>query len=246
MATFLYVFAHPDDESFGPGPGIASQRSEGHEVHLLTMTHGEATSFRNRLGYSKPEMARMRYRQMQQVAATLDLTSLKVQTHPDNRLSEVNPLVLEDEILDRMQAVRPDVVVTFPLHGLSGHPDHIVTHWAVKRVVSALRADGSDYPSRLAFFTFSPPSDGQTYPDDVQPSPLEEIDCEYPVDESDLAKGQKALDHYVTYHRDHHSPLKILGDRVPFEIYGESHDPPLSSLVESLPRHAESKSLQRG
>ncbi|MEM8600085.1 MAG: PIG-L family deacetylase, partial [Bacteroidota bacterium] len=36
--TLLYVFPHPDDESFCPGPAMARQAREGHAVHLLTLT----------------------------------------------------------------------------------------------------------------------------------------------------------------------------------------------------------------
>jgi len=32
----LYVFPHPDDESFGPARAIAAQVRAGHEVFLLT------------------------------------------------------------------------------------------------------------------------------------------------------------------------------------------------------------------
>lgn len=234
MATLLYIFPHPDDESFGPGPGIARQRREGHDVHLLTLTRGEATSYRERFGYSKPEMARMRYRQMQQVTATLNLSSLTVLEYPDGRLSEVNPLVLEDEIVERIRTVAPDVLVTFPHHGISGHPDHIVTHCTVKRVFCALTAESGSSPNRLAFFTLPPSPKEQTYPDDLQPSPADRIDCVYSVLESDLAQGRKALDHYITYHPDLHRPLRFLGDEIPYEVFGETHDPPLSSLLESL------------
>ena len=44
--TLLYVFPHPDDESFGPGPALARQVREGHAVHLLTLTKGGATKVR--------------------------------------------------------------------------------------------------------------------------------------------------------------------------------------------------------
>lgn len=243
MATFLYVFPHPDDESFGPGPGIARQRREDHEVHLLTLTRGEATSYRERFGYSKPEMARMRYRQMQQVASTLDLTSLTVLEYPDGRLAEINPLELEEEISQRIHAVEPDVMVTFPYHGISGHSDHIVTHCTVKRVVCGLKADDVIYPQRLAFFTLPPSTDDHTYPDDLQHSPAETIDCFYPVQESDRDQGQKALEHYVTYHPELHRPLQFLGARIPFELFGETHSPPLSSLLDSLSENRDWSSI---
>ena len=43
---FLYIFPHPDDESFGPTAGMFLQLEQGHEVHLLTLTKGGATKER--------------------------------------------------------------------------------------------------------------------------------------------------------------------------------------------------------
>ena len=60
----LYVFPHPDDESFGPAQVISKQVREGHEVYLLTLTKGEATRMRHRLGYSKEEMGAIRARRI--------------------------------------------------------------------------------------------------------------------------------------------------------------------------------------
>ena len=46
MATprLLGVFAHPDDESFGPGGTLAKYAREGVEVHVCTVTDGNAGS----------------------------------------------------------------------------------------------------------------------------------------------------------------------------------------------------------
>ncbi len=237
MATFLYVFPHPDDECFGPVPGIARQRREGHEVHLLTLTRGEATSQRERLGYSKAEMGETRYREMQDVAATLDLSSLTVREYPDGQLAELNPLVLENEVANYIHEIEPDVLITYPVHGISGHPDHLVTHAIVKRVACALRKDGAAFPQRLAFFTLPPPPEDADRPSHLRHSPPELIDCELPIQASDLDTGREALYCYETYRPviEKHRPLESIGDHLSFEVFGETHDPPLSSLVDDLP-----------
>lgn len=237
MATFLYVFPHPDDECFGPVPGIARQRREGHDVHLLTLTRGEATSQRERLGYSKAKMADVRTQEMHDVADVLDLTSLTVLEYPDGQLAELNPLVLEAEVSDRIHATEPDVVITYPVHGISGHPDHLVTHALVKRVACALRRDGAATPRRLAFYTLPPPPDDADRPSHLRHSPPALIDCEYPVRKIDVETGREALYRYETYRPviEEHRPLASVGDHLSYEIYGETHDPPLSSLLEDLP-----------
>ena len=115
MAALLYVFPHPDDECFGPAPALVQQRRQGHQVHLLTLTRGEATRQRERLGLSKAEMGAARYQEMQAVAEALDLSSLTVAQYPDGELAELNPLVLENEVVDHIHSIEPEVVVTYPV-----------------------------------------------------------------------------------------------------------------------------------
>lgn len=236
MATVLYVFPHPDDECFGPAPALARQRRAGHEVHLLTLTRGEATAQRERLGYSKTEMAEARYQEMQNVADALDLTSLTVLEYPDGNLAELNPLVLEDEIAEHVHAVEPDVLVTYPVHGVSGHPDHLVSHAVVKRLACALQADGVSHPRRLAFFTLPPPSEDADRPAHLRHSPSGLIDCVVPVDETDLDTAREALHCYETYRPviEEHRPLESVTDGVCFELFGEDHAPPLTSLLDAI------------
>lgn len=236
MATILYVFPHPDDECFGPAPALVRQRREGHDVHLLTLTRGEATSQRERLGYSKEQMAETRYEEMLNVAEALDLTSLTVLEYPDGQLAELNPLVLEEEIAGHIHDLEPDVVVTYPVHGISGHPDHLVAHGVVKRLVCALQADGAPHPQRLAFFTLPPPPEDADRPAHLRHSPPVLIDCVVPVTDADLEPAREALYCYETYRPviEEHKPLQSVGDGISFELFGEAHDPPLSSLTDAL------------
>jgi len=236
MATLLYVFPHPDDECFGPAPALAQQRREGHEVHLLTLTRGEATTQRERLGYSKAEMAEARYQEMQDVATALDLSSLTVLEYPDGQLAELNPLMLEDKIAAHIHDTEPDVVVTYPVHGVSGHPDHLVTHSVVKRVVCALQSDGAPLPKRLAFFTLAPPADDADRPAHLRHSPTSLIDCIVSPSADDLDTARKALYCYETYRPviEEHQPLRSVEEGVSFELFGEAYDPSLSSLVDDL------------
>lgn len=236
----LYVFPHPDDESFGPGPLLARQRREGHEVYLLTLTRGEATSQREKYGYSKEEMGRVRYEEMQAVARTLDLTDLTVLTFPDGDLDDLDPRVLEGAIADHIRQVKPQVLVTYAVHGISGHPDHLVGHAVVKRVYCQLRAEDAPYLRRLAFFTLSA-EDESGRPEHLTGSPAEAVDAVVPFGEEDRKKGEAALACYETYRDvvEEHQPLDHVASGIHFEFFQEQFDPPLRDLIARIEASSE-------
>lgn len=236
--TLLYIFPHPDDESFGPAPVLAKQRREGHAVHLLTLTRGEATSQRQKYGYSKEQMGRVRTEEMQGVAEALDLSSLTVLDFPDGGLAGLDPRELEEAVAARIRVVEPDVVVTYAVHGISGHPDHLVGHAVAKRVFCAMR-DAEASPRRLAFFTLPPPEEGANRPSHLRHSPEEAIDVAVTFDEEDLRAAERALDCYETYQDviEEHDPLSAVKKRgVCFECFQEAFDPPLRGLTARLER----------
>jgi LmbE family N-acetylglucosaminyl deacetylase len=107
---------------------MAAQRRQGHDVYLLTLTRGEATKVRHKFGWSLEEMGAARHREMQDVKATLELADMRILNLPDGQLKELDPWRVEDAIREEMLRVKPHVVVTFPIHGISGFHDHIVTH----------------------------------------------------------------------------------------------------------------------
>ena len=230
----LYVFPHPDDESFGPARAMANQRRQGHEVYLLTLTRGEATKIRHKFGWTLAEMGAARHREMQDVKATLELADMRVLDFPDGRLKELDPWSIEEVIRAEILRVKPHVLVTFPVHGISGFHDHIMTHVAVARVYLRLRGLGHPWLQRLAFFTVvAAPAN---FPWHVSVTKPEEIDCVFHVSEPDMERFHKALDCYVTY-ADVIAATKIhevFGNDVHFEIFREDHKPPLRDLFEGL------------
>lgn len=230
----LYVFPHPDDESFGPARAMAAQRRQGHKVHLLTLTRGEATKVRHKFGWTMEEMGAARHREMQDVRRTLDLTDMRVLNLPDGKLKELDPQVIEGVIREETLRVKPHVLVTFPVHGISGFHDHIVGYAAVTRVYLELHGPEHPWLQRLAFFTLAvAPAE---FPWHVNVTKSEEIDCAFDVTESDMERFHDALDCYVTY-ADIIAETKIhevFGKDVQFEIFREDHKPPLRDLFDGL------------
>ena len=73
----LYIFPHPDDESFGPARAMAAQRRKGHDVYLLTLTRGEGTKMRHKFGWTLEQMGEARERELRNVGITLELADMQ-------------------------------------------------------------------------------------------------------------------------------------------------------------------------
>ena len=231
----LYVFPHPDDESFGPGAVMARQQREGHEVHLLVLTRGGATRQRHRLGLSVAEMGAVRAREMEEVARVYRLSGMEILDLPDSGLARCDPRRLEAAVRAGLERLRPEVVVTYPVHGISGFHDHLVTHAVVKRAwVEARESLGL---RRLAFHTVGRETAEASAHFPLSHSKPEEIDVVVPVAARDLETCRRALDCYATFQEtiERSGIKRLLPDRVPFELYGESFDPPLDDLFSGLP-----------
>ena len=236
---FLYVFPHPDDESFGPAAAMHAQLRTGHEVYLLTLTRGGATKQRHKLGLSVEEMGEVRHEEMRQVAQTLGLTGMTVLDLPDSGLKHMDPREIERTVAEHVQAIRPDILVSYPVHGISGFHDHLVMHAVIKNVYLDLCDQGAEYLRRLAFFTIRYAGDGtfKKGKDFILKQSLdEEIDCSVPVDESDNEALRRALACYATYQEviKQTGVADMFRESIHFEIFGESFAPPLSDLTQQL------------
>ncbi len=231
----LYIFPHPDDESFGAAHAIAKQRREGHEVYLLTLTKGGATRQRHKYGYTVEEMGAVRYKEMLNVAKVLDLSGLTVLDLPDSGLKEMDPREIEKVIREQIEKIRPAVLVTYPVHGISGFHDHLVCHAAVKRVYEEMKEE-SGYLKRLAFFTITENDAVRQEKFHLNFSGEDEIDCILQTGGEERQSAVQALNCYETYEEIiNETKIKdFINKDVVFEIYKERHEPKLKDLFEKI------------
>lgn len=231
----LYIYPHPDDESFGTAHAMHKQLKDGHEVYLFTLTKGGATKQRHKFNYSVEEMGEIRYKEMLCVEKIIGLTGMTVIDLPDSGLKEMDPREIEKVVKDHIEKIKPDVVVTYAVHGISGFHDHLVSHAVVKRVYAEMKP-GAGYLKRLAFHTLTEEEAAEITFFHLNGSKKEEIDCVIEVDDENLQAAYKALDCYETFQetikntgiKDH------LRHTVRFEIYQEKFDPPIKDLFDKL------------
>lgn len=234
----LYIFPHPDDESFGPAPVMKRQIDNGHEVFLLTLTKGGATKVRFKLGLSVEQMGDIRFREMLQVEKVLGLTGMTVLDLPDSGLQEMDPREIEKIVTDHIVHIQPRLIVSYPVHGVSGFHDHLVTHAIVKRVFVELTTKDADYLKRLAFITLPNKTDETMSPAGfaLKQSDPSLIDCEVQLTDNDVDVLKQSLSCYETYREtiEKSGVVGKIGKKVYFEIYGEDHKPVLTALTEGL------------
>ncbi len=234
----LYIYPHPDDESFGPAAVIYDQKREGHEVYLLTLTRGGATKQRFKLGLSIAEMGDVRFKEMLKVKDTLNLDGMLVLDLPDSGLQEFDPRELEKIVKEHIQKIKPDVLVSYPVHGISGFHDHLVTHAVVKRIFLELKESGSDFLKRLAFNTILDkglsPWQGESFL--LKQSPVELIDCIVKLDDEMKQALKDSLACYKTYEStiEESGVIEKIGDEIPFEFFNEDINPPAAKLTDGL------------
>jgi LmbE family N-acetylglucosaminyl deacetylase len=238
----LYIYAHPDDESFGPSFLMKQQVEEGDEVFLLTLTRGGATKARHKLGLNIEQMGEVRYKEMQKVEKLLGLTDMTVLNLPDGGLQEMDPRDIEKIVTEHIKKIQPQLIVSYPVHGVSGFHDHLVTHAVVKRAYTELKAKGATYLKRLAFVTIPNKTEQVTIQGSfvIKNSDSTVIDCAVPVTGKDVEVFKQSLGCYQTYKEtiEKSGVVGMLGDKFYFEIYKEDHKPMLSDLKAGLVKTA--------
>ncbi len=144
-AKLLAVFAHPDDETFRCGGTLAILAQWGVHVHILTFTRGQAGSCGQPPVCTQEDLGVVRTAELQCSCQALGLEPPAVLDYEDRALEGVSQKEGAAQIFALIQTVRPQVLLTWPLHGLSGHPDHIaVSQWTSTAYQQAVKAGLDD------------------------------------------------------------------------------------------------------
>lgn len=122
------IFAHPDDEAFGPSASLYAAAQAGTDVHLLLVTDGEQGANPDRAA----NLGAVRLKEWRKSGELIGATSQKALHYPDGKLCTDNYLAIASKIIQHIQNIlesyrQPIQVdfVTFDYQGISGHLDHI-------------------------------------------------------------------------------------------------------------------------
>ena len=150
--TLLFVGAHPDDESFGPGATLAQYAQKGVKVYVACATKGEAGTIDPQFFMSGlVTTGDVRWGELQCAGKALGLAGIFHLGYRDSGMAGTsdnkNPEALcnaptekvAERIVKIIREIKPQVILTHDPHGDYGHPDHIATH---KAAVAAFYASG--------------------------------------------------------------------------------------------------------
>lgn len=123
MKRVVAIFAHPDDEALGPS-GTLAVLAQDHEVYLVCITSGEAAGKTNE---EKRVIGETRRREVANSAKIIGIKEVFFLGYEDGSLCNSIYHQLAREIAKKIEELRPEVLLTFEIRGVSGHIDHITT-----------------------------------------------------------------------------------------------------------------------
>src|SRR3989344_5340597 len=122
MKTIVCIFAHPDDEAFGPG-GTIAKLAEKHRFYLISATKGEAGKEKGKNG--SKNLHKIRARELLASAKILGVKKVFFLGFKDGDLSNNLYHALAAKIEKILKLLKPETILTYEPRGISGHIDHI-------------------------------------------------------------------------------------------------------------------------
>lgn len=134
----MAVFAHPDDESFGPSSTLVKYSTQGVKTYLICATRGEAGEVSGtEAQLSTEELGKKREEELKCAVEALGLTDYRILGYPDGGLQAVDFQEFTGKIVAAIREFKPDVLITFGPEGITGHTDHIVVSRATEEAYYA-------------------------------------------------------------------------------------------------------------
>jgi LmbE family N-acetylglucosaminyl deacetylase len=130
MKKLLFaLFAHPDDEAFGPSGTLLLETQAGTELHLLLLTSGDGGTNPDK----HSDLGAVRLEEWRTAGKLMGATSMHYLGYKDGQLCNLSMV----EISERIQTLIAPIVATAAadtkiefltndLNGITGHIDHIV------------------------------------------------------------------------------------------------------------------------
>ena len=126
-SKILCIFAHPDDESYIVGGTIARAVNEGAEVTVISATKGDKGFQHINDDAQKQKIMETRKQELERAADILGIREIILWDYPDGGLDSLRDKEQEltNKLINAINSVYPNTIITFGPDGVSGHRDHI-------------------------------------------------------------------------------------------------------------------------
>jgi LmbE family N-acetylglucosaminyl deacetylase len=218
MVDLMIIVPHPDDEVFSTGGILSKMADAGKPTATLTLTKGGSG---RTLGLCEPEeLPALREKELNASLDVLGVTYRHLLDFPDGSLKDVPPAEIVPEISNRIDALEPKVIVTFPPNGSNGHYDHVTTHQLVSKALEA----SQHQIERLYYFASDMPYSGAARNNFLPPE--------------EVAAQHLAPTHYLLVGETIENKLRAMGQ---YETQSRS----VTAFMRSIPRRILLESFHR-
>ncbi|MET0979829.1 MAG: PIG-L family deacetylase, partial [Candidatus Saccharimonadales bacterium] len=145
MKKLLFaIFAHPDDEAFGPSGTLLKETQAGTELHLLLLTNGDAGANPDNLD----DLGAARLKEWRMAGTLMGAKDMHYFGYKDGQLTNQAMIEAGQRIIEHItpiiQAASDDTIIEFlsnDLNGITGHIDHIIAARIACHVFYSLKHD---------------------------------------------------------------------------------------------------------
>lgn len=138
--TLMVVHAHPDDESLGSGGTLQHYGRQGVRTVVVMCTGGEAGEISDPALATPENLGDVRRREAEAATAILGVDRLAWLGYRDSGMAgtpenddprsffRANVEEAVERLVRLIRAERPQVVSSYDVNGIYGHPDHVMAH----------------------------------------------------------------------------------------------------------------------
>jgi LmbE family N-acetylglucosaminyl deacetylase len=218
MQKILFgIFAHPDDEAFGPVATLVKEVQNGTELHLILLTAGE-----NGVNVDNvPNLAEVRMQEWQTAGKLIGASSMTHLGYEDGTLNNLNHLEIAvkiNELVTETVDGRENIEIEFmslELNGYTGHIDHIVAGRSACLAFYQLRDAGKPMKRvRLACLTREEVPEVNTSFVFMEPGKTSEEIAETIDGRENIDKIHEIMRAHHSQHNDYEIVTKYKGDKL--------------------------------
>lgn len=146
-SSVLFIFAHPDDETFGVAGVMTLLRRRGVPITLICATRGEVGGISDPALATPETLGLVREQELRTAMELVGVPDVRFLGYRDSgmdgtpenddprALAQAAEETVAAEIAVLIREIRPTTVVTFGPDGIYGHPDHLTVHRATTAAV---------------------------------------------------------------------------------------------------------------